>query len=167
MIRAIVVLVGLAFSIPAISGPVEQLRDCQEIKDKGKRLSCLDAAARTVTSADTEKQSLEMFIANAKAHAVEEFFDPDSAKFRNLVVRVNLVSKAPSRSLCGEVNGKNRNGGYVGYRRFIQTYWIDEGKFNAPDIEVPYLPRDGKDAERDVFELMWRQDCIEDKTATR
>lgn len=40
----------------------------------------------------------------------EALADPDSAKFRNV--------KEISGIVCGEVNAKNRLGGYVGYVRF-------------------------------------------------
>lgn len=40
-------------------------------------------------------------------------YDPESARFRN--VRLNLVGDA----LCGEINAKNKMGGYVGFKRFV------------------------------------------------
>jgi len=40
-------------------------------------------------------------------------FDPDSAQFRNMRISLN------GQSLCGEVNGKNKMGGYVGFKRFV------------------------------------------------
>lgn len=41
-----------------------------------------------------------------------ELFDPNSAEFRN-----EFVSKAGY--YCGEVNAKNRMGGYIGYKRIL------------------------------------------------
>ena len=38
--------------------------------------------------------------------------DPDSAKFRNVVVRDRGV-------VCGEMNAKNKMGGYTGYTKFV------------------------------------------------
>lgn len=43
----------------------------------------------------------------------EALNDPESARFR----RVALSPKG--RAVCGEVNAKNKMGGYVGFRRFI------------------------------------------------
>jgi hypothetical protein len=50
-----------------------------------------------------------------KREVAEEFFDPGSAEFRN--VREAVIG------YCGEVNGKNRFGGYVGFKAF--TTFID------------------------------------------
>lgn len=53
--------------------------------------------------------------------------DPDSAKFRNLHYGYENLSGARKKSesvLCGEANGKNSFGGYVGYKNFI----FHEGK---------------------------------------
>lgn len=50
---------------------------------------------------------------------LEKLNDPDSAKFKNewLVTGWNGWSVGSS-ILCGEVNAKNRMGGYVGYVKF-------------------------------------------------
>lgn len=62
--------------------------------------------------------------ARSKLRAVSK--DPDSLQFRN-----ERVSKDDSTITCGEVNGKNGFGGYVGFRRFIVssgTLLIDDGE---------------------------------------
>jgi hypothetical protein len=41
--------------------------------------------------------------------------DPESGRFRNVFVSPR------GRAVCGEVNAKNRMGGYVGFRRFISA----------------------------------------------
>ncbi len=51
----------------------------------------------------------------AKAAVKEQLNDADSAKFRNLKVRNGDKGKI----VCGEVNAKNRFGGYVGFQHFI------------------------------------------------
>ena len=50
----------------------------------------------------------------AKERAAAGLIDPDSAQFRNVI-----VSKADAMIYCGEVNGKNRFGGMVGFTRFV------------------------------------------------
>lgn len=45
--------------------------------------------------------------------------DPDSAQFRN--VKVFGDWSRSEVAVCGEVNAKNRMGGYVGYTSFIVT----------------------------------------------
>lgn len=53
----------------------------------------------------------------AKQAAAQELLDPSSAQFRN----VRVVSDVGSKTVCGEVNGKNRYGAYAGYRRFVAS----------------------------------------------
>lgn len=49
---------------------------------------------------------------DVKEAVANELFDPGSAKFRN------FREKIDGFSYCGEVNGKNKFGGYVGFKRF-------------------------------------------------
>lgn len=49
----------------------------------------------------------------AKDAAAALLIDPSSAQFRNVVAKSNAV--------CGEINGKNRMGAYVGFTRFYVT----------------------------------------------
>jgi hypothetical protein len=57
-------------------------------------------------------------IAGAMSSIKRKLVDPDSARFRN-------VSAYPQASgttaVCGEVNAKNRAGGFNGYQRFISA----------------------------------------------
>lgn len=63
--------------------------------------------------------------------------DPDSLKFRN-----EFDSHSIAGIKCGEVNGKNGFGGYVGFRRFIvqrEKALVDDGtlpKFNQAWLEL-------------------------------
>ncbi|MCA1337367.1 hypothetical protein [Pseudooceanicola marinus] len=48
-----------------------------------------------------------------------DFFDPATAQFRDLrAVTVHLADGTTETRVCGEVNGKNRMGGYVGFQGF-------------------------------------------------
>jgi hypothetical protein len=47
-----------------------------------------------------------------------QLVDDRSARFRNVTV---VVQSAGTKAVCGEVNSKNRAGGYAGYRRFISA----------------------------------------------
>lgn len=68
-----------------------------------------------------------------KAHEAirQNLVDPDSAEFRN-------ESEGPHGDVCGEVNSKNRMGGYVGYNKFL---WSSTGGVlvwrEAPDMSNP------------------------------
>lgn len=65
----------------------------------------------------------EVAISDAKTVVVRTFKDPDSAQFRNIVIR----DSGKRRAVCGEVNAKNSYGGYVGYRAF----YVIEGDSKA------------------------------------
>ena len=59
-------------------------------------------------------------IAKAKELIADEFSDPDSVKFRRMFISELMNPKGEAvLYLCGEVNAKNRMGGYTGYRRFL------------------------------------------------
>ncbi|ATS38430.1 MULTISPECIES: hypothetical protein [Xanthomonas] len=49
----------------------------------------------------------------AKVAAAEHLLDPDSAKFRKV--------RLQGMNVCGEINGKNAYGAYVGYKRFYYS----------------------------------------------
>jgi hypothetical protein len=51
----------------------------------------------------------------AKKAVAAELLDGESARFRN----VRLEPPFNGMAVCGEVNGKNRYGAYVGFNRFI------------------------------------------------
>lgn len=76
--------------------------------------------------------------------------DPGSAQFRGVQARGDVV--------CGEVNGKNGFGAYVGYRRFISI---------PRTGEVTFAPLRGPDASdlgptgltSAVFEKAWATQC--------
>lgn len=53
----------------------------------------------------------------AEAAVKAQLSDPGSAQFRNLRTKWNRGTKI----VCGDVNAKNRLGGYEGFRPFIHT----------------------------------------------
>ena len=83
-------------------------------------------------------------IALVKNFVTDSFKDPESARFRHVKVRWENV--------CGEVNGKNSYGGYVGYKRFYAIDAVDvylEGsrfnedqwdRFCGPNAKKPEPP---------------------------
>lgn len=68
----------------------------------------------------------------AKEALKQELFDPSSAEFRN--VRVTSLLDA----VCGEVNAKNRMGGYVGFRHF-QVITIGDKKSILLDSDTSHI----------------------------
>lgn len=57
-------------------------------------------------------------VKQAKMLAAKDLRDPDSARFRNLGVYRWTTGKG-GIAVCGDINGKNSFGGYVGYRGFV------------------------------------------------
>ena len=60
----------------------------------------------------------------AKRAVTEQLIDPTSAQFRNV--------HSLGESVCGEVNGKNKMGAYVGFRRFV----VSTSTYDAP-VQFP------------------------------
>ncbi|PTX45607.1 hypothetical protein IQ03_04515 [Gemmobacter caeni] len=59
-------------------------------------------------------------VAEAQTQTAYNMKDPSSAQFRNLRGIRGKTSKGQSMSyICGEINGKNSFGGYVGFTPFI------------------------------------------------
>ena len=72
-------------------------------------------------------------LAEIRSEVTRDFFDPDAAQFRNVrAVDVTLENGSSERRVCGEVNGKNRLGGYVGYSMFGGV--IVSGDFERQDF---------------------------------
>ena len=61
-------------------------------------------------------------IHQAKNVVADQLIDPDSAKFRNLEIM-------NSGHVCGEVNGKNTFGAYVGFKWFYAQTFDDADPF--------------------------------------
>ena len=57
-------------------------------------------------------------IAESKEQVARKLVDPASAQFRDMKVH---ESRDGVVAVCGEVNGKNRVGGYAGFRKFYVT----------------------------------------------
>ena len=84
-----------------------------------------------------------------------DFNDPSAAQFRNL--------KQNYEALCGEVNGKNRFGAYVGFKRF---YSGRSGARIEPDVEEGLEPgsleeRAAASNER-VWQVLYDSNCDHD-----
>jgi hypothetical protein len=73
------------------------------------------APAPKQAEVDPGKAREEVRIDDAKAVVRNALTDPDSANFRDVYLTPKGVI------VCGQVNAKNRYGGYVGFRRFISV----------------------------------------------
>lgn len=78
-------------------------------------------------------------VAQIKATVIRDFFDPGSAQFRNVrAADITTTEGISERRVCGEVNGKNQMGGYVGFKMFGGK--IVNGQFKAVDFFGPCEP---------------------------
>lgn len=79
----------------------------------------------------------------AKAAITERMIDPKSTDFRNIKVGMGIASRTLYATenvsgppiidvVCGEVNSKNRMGGYVGFKPFR---WASDGRIALPDSD--------------------------------
>ena len=73
-------------------------------------------------------------VAQSKRVVAELLIDPSSAQFQNVVSRTGFV--------CGEINGKNRMGAFVGFTRFFVKLEAKEA-----EIDPEFKFRDLLDAE--------------------
>jgi hypothetical protein len=84
-------------------------------------IKVVDAYAASVADY-LKKKSQKSAVDQAKKVVANSLKDPSSAQFRN----VQLVPYKDSHVICGEVNGKNSYGGYVGFRPFVASVTASE-----------------------------------------
>lgn len=78
-------------------------------------------------------------------------YDPESARFKNI-----RQSKQGKEVWCGEINSKNRLGGYIGFQRYvIQTIGFGE----HPPEKVFVTRFVTEEGEPDEFRSAWRLFC--------
>ncbi|WKD29560.1 hypothetical protein NDQ72_06345 [Halomonas sp. KG2] len=84
-------------------------------------------------------------IKKAKADVSNELRDPSSAEFRNInEIKKTSVLELEVVTVCGEVNGKNAYGGYVGFQRFV----------SQPKSDRVYLENSWN-----TFDSLWSRHC--------
>lgn len=82
------------------------------------------AAALLIAGCDRIPGTEANRIAKGEKVAADQLLDPSSAQFRKTVLRpgpkaTDEKAEGPRWIVCGEINGKNRNGAYVGFTRFL------------------------------------------------
>lgn len=98
-------MVGCA-SPGGYSSPYENLRQAS--------LSLVAGYAASVKT-DLVNETPQQVIEKGEKAIADTLKDPASAQFRN----VRLVQYLDGVVICGEINGKNSYGGYVGFRDFV------------------------------------------------
>jgi hypothetical protein len=112
---------------------------------KSMRVTVAVVLAGFVVSAGAAPKgvALKALVLKAKENLTTDFNDPRGAQYRGL-----FVSQSDALSiLCGEVNGKNVYGAYVGFRKFYAVPFRDGVKL----VRDPADPR--------VFDQMEQAMC--------
>lgn len=118
---------------PQISAQQQYYTGLQDLRDTSMRQ--IDLYADSVTEfLKTHKETDA--IERAKRVVADDLKDPGSAQFRN----VRLVPYGAARVICGEVNGKNSYGGYVGFVRFAAG--VDDAQLASKSLSSRYAEID-------------------------
>lgn len=72
---------------------------------------------RTVRPAEPPQP--DYYIPRAEQYVRDSLFDPDAGQFRDVSYGTMQTNDGTLHVVCGEVNGKNRYGAYVGYTTFV------------------------------------------------
>lgn len=114
------------------------------------------------TMANQRNRIIEILESQLSDHLV----DPDSAKFRSLVLYRDPIQGVPadidngSYALCGKVNAKNRMGGYVGYRRFASVTVISLSDHQAiPAASGAFIDDSDEHPGDTSFDAFWAKVC--------
>lgn len=104
--------------------------EAQEVLNKQRQ-------AEESLKVEQNQQHAQMLVAENKVK--ETLLDPNSAQFRN------------QKGNCGEVNAKNRMGGYIGFSRYIYV----------PDSKVAFIESDAKDSiiTPSIMDGLWAKNC--------
>lgn len=91
-------------------------------------------------------------IAKGEQVAASLLIDPSSAQFRKTVLRPGPKAKdekaeGPRWLVCGEINGKNRSGAYVGFGRFVADPDSEQDAYLEPTTLTTREDADRAEAE--------------------
>lgn len=118
-----ILLAACADNSTRISGMIDDLR-VLALADVAKYATSVKAALVN----ETPQQVME----KGKKAIADSLKDPSSAQFRN----VRLVEYLDGAVICGEVNGKNSYGAYVGFNDFVSG--INSGTMRNTKTEPEY-----------------------------
>lgn len=104
-------------------------------------VEALQRRAKELKDGDYRNHILEL-----KENAANKLKDPEMAQFRKLFLSNENGQEGKVFNLCGEINGRNSYGGFVGFRRFISS---GIGELVMIDDEK----------ETSILKLMWPESC--------
>lgn len=132
IVAVVALLVMLFWGVPA----VQSLRTPEQVAKEAKNDAPADTAANDASYSDTAVKAAAMSAVKRK------LADDRSARFRDVSV---VIQDSGTKAVCGEVNAKNRAGGYIGYQHFI----------SAGTDEFTWLEEEMPD-----FASAWNQICV-------
>jgi len=105
-----------------------------------KRLFCVAAAVLFIAGC---KPSDSQVIKVGQAKLVEDLKDPESAQFKGMFFHPDAKNSGSVASgyVCGEINGKNSFGGYVGFKR-VYVHVKAEPRWYIPVLGISYSVSD-------------------------
>jgi hypothetical protein len=157
------IFLSLAYQSFCVTAFAQQtsIADCEKMKDPKRRADCFETIARNSQAEKKTETSFDVFAISAQREVTRNLTDPESARFRSLVVTKNNTGK----TLCGEINAKNRVGGYVGYRRFLISHNDVSNAFASPAFERSDSPStELEKISAEFFEMRWKTHCIDFET---
>jgi hypothetical protein len=127
----------------------------QEIVAQKARAAATKAAAAAKLKREKEAEEERKTVARLKRQAVQNFLDPSSAQFRNL-----HLTKG---ELCGEYNGKNAYGAYIGFDKFYTIFstTVDVGHLERALAQIQAEEPDYQNSFVAKTTLKW-EDCQND-----
>lgn len=114
---------------------IQAKKDAAEQKAQNELARIKENQAKQEATQAKQKAQIEVAAQKVK----EGLIDPDSAKFRN------------QQGNCGEVNAKNRMGGYTGFSRYVYF----------PEDKTVIIESDAKDAifTPQIMDGLWSSKC--------
>ncbi len=100
----------------------------------------LAGCAETVPVTSAPMQVNAAAISQAHAIAAYDLFDPSSAQFRG--DRMYKLSSG-DYVVCGEMNGKNQLGGYVGFTPYYVRMAYARGQATKKVMQIDFMASDG------------------------
>lgn len=146
----------------AVASLRSQKAQCETVKEAPARAKCMDAvatlalrlleAAPKTRAPAAAKPAVEdpwgPLVSQGMAYLTRAFKDPSGVRYRNLVLS---GGQADPMTLCGEVNGRNSYGAYVGFRRFF--------------VMLPQVTSEIEERGSDVINRVWGDFCETRKRA--
>lgn len=109
---AVISTLALISGCAVVNAPsaLQNLRDSSmsEVRDYAQDLAGL------LRSGTSREEAIEI----TKKSMADSLKDPEGARFRNLRIK----DFEGGAVVCGEINGKNSYGAYVGYQRFVASH---------------------------------------------